>query len=78
MIKLNYDELTAANILGISYTDAGKDEIKLEFDQTVTWKEEIIGRFYFDDGATEVTAVGGAGRIITMKLTGASKATNLS
>ena len=40
MIKLNYDELTAANILGISYTDAGKDEIKLGFDQTVTWKEE--------------------------------------
>ena len=70
--------VTAPNIESISYTGASKDEIKLVFDQDVKWGEEIIGRFYFDDDSTEVTAVGGIGRIITLKLTGPSVAKNLS
>ena len=48
------------------------------FDQDVKWGEEIIGRFYFDDDSTEVTAVGGTGRIITLKLAEPSVAKNLS
>ena len=70
--------VTAPNIQSISYVDAGKDEIKMVFDQDVKWGEEIIGRFYFDDDSTEVTAVGGTGRIITLKLAGPSVAKNLS
>jgi hypothetical protein len=50
----------------------------LVFDQDVKWEEEIIERFYLDDSSAELTAVGGSGKIITLKLTGPSVAKNLS
>ena len=70
--------VTAPNIQSVSYTSPEKDEITLVFDQDVKWDEGITGRFYLDDLSAELTAVGGAGRIITLKLAGQSTAKNLS
>ena len=81
--KYNYGmepntSVTAPNIQSVSYTSVRRDEIKLIFDQNVKWDEGIAERFYFDDGSTELTAVGGTGRTITLKLTGPSTAKNLT
>ena len=70
--------VTAPDIKSVSYAGARKDEIKLVFDQDVKWNEDIIGRFDLDDDSAQVAAVGGAGRIITLKLTGPSVAKSLS
>ena len=81
--KYNYGteskgSVTAPNIQSVSYAGPRKDEIKLVFDQDVKWDEEIIGRFYLDDDSAQLTAVGGSGRIISLKLAGPSAAKNLS
>ena len=70
--------VTAPDIKSVSYAGARKDEIKLVFDQDVKWNEDIIGRFDLDDDSAQVTAVGGSGRIITLKLAGPSVAKSLS
>ena len=70
--------VTAPNIKSVSYAGARKDEIKLVFDQDVKWSEDIIGRFDLYDDSAQVAAVGGSGRIITLKLTGPSAAKSLS
>ena len=62
----------ATEILSLSFVGGRKDKIKLIFDQEVKWEEEIIERFYLDDSSAEVTAVGGSGKTITLKLTGPS------
>jgi len=70
--------VTAPNIQSVSYANARKDEIRLVFDQKVKWDDEIIGRFYLDDPSAELTAVGGGGEIITLKLAEPCAAENLS
>ena len=70
--------ITPPNILSASFVGGRKDEIKLVFDQDLKWEEEIIERFYLDDGSAELTAVGGSGKTITLKLAGPTAAKNLS
>ena len=70
--------ITPPNIRSVSFANDKKDEIKLVFDQDVKWDAEIIERFYLDDGSAELTAVGGSGKTITLKLAGPSIARNLS
>ena len=70
--------ITPPNILSASFVGGRKDEIKLVFDQEVKWEEEIIERFYLDDASAKLTAVGGSGKTITLKLAGPSIAKNLS
>ena len=55
-----------------------QDEIKLVFDQTVKWDDEVAGRFYLDGVPAEVIAVGGTGKVITLKLAGPSTAKTLT
>ena len=70
--------ITPPNILSASFVGGRKDEIKLVFDQDVKWEEEIIERFYLDDSSAELTAVGGSGKTITLKLARPTAAKNLS
>ena len=70
--------ITPPNILSAFFVGGRKDEIKLVFDQDLKWEEEIIERFFLDDGSAELTAVGGSGKIITLKLAGPTAAKNLS
>ena len=70
--------ITAPNIRSVSYPRDRKDEIKLVFDQDLKWDEEIIEQFYLDDDSAKLTAVGGSGKIIILKLAGPSAAKKLS
>ena len=70
--------ITPPNIRSVSYLGDRKDEIKLVFDQDLKWDEEIIERFYLDDDSAELTAVGGSGKTITLKLAGPTAAKNLT
>ena len=70
--------VTAPNIQSVSYTSAKRDEIELTFDQNVKWNNGIAGRFYLDGVAAELTALGGTGKIITLKLAGPSTAKKLT
>ena len=70
--------ITPPNIRSVSFANDKKDEIKLVFDQGVKWDEEIIERFYLDDDSAELTAAGGSGKTITLKLAGPTAAKNLS
>ena len=70
--------ITPPNIRSVSFANDKKDEIKLVFDQDVKWDEEIIERFYLDDDSAELTAAGGSGKTITLKLAGPTAAKNLS
>ena len=73
-----YGDVDHTNGGSVSYVGDRKDEIKLAFDQDVKWDKEIIERFYLDDDSVELTAVGGSGKIITLKLAGPCAAKNLS
>ena len=70
--------VTAPNLESVAYSSAGQDEITLTFDQEVKWDVEIIERFSLDDLSADLIAVGGSGRIITLKLADPSTAKTLS
>ena len=70
--------VTAPNLENVAYSGTDRDEITLTFDQEVKWDIEIIERFSLDDLSTDLIAVGGSGRIITLKLAGPSTAKSLS
>ena len=70
--------ITPPNIQSVTYLDDRKDEIQLIFDQDVKWDEGIIGRFYLDDASSKPTAVGGSGKVITLKLAEPSTAKKIS
>ncbi|MEC9055940.1 MAG: sialate O-acetylesterase, partial [Verrucomicrobiota bacterium] len=81
--KYNYGEesqepVTPPDIQSVSYTSDKRDEIKLTFDQDVKWSDEVARQFYLNDDSAELNAIGGAGRIITLKLSRSSTAKNLS
>ncbi len=81
--KYSYGEesqepVTPPDIQSVSYTSDRRDEIKLTFDQDVKWGDEVARQFYLNDDSAELNAIGGAGRIITLKLSRPSTAENLS
>ena len=81
--KYSYGEesqepVTPPDIQSVSYTSERRDEIKLTFDQDVKWSDEVARQFYLNDDSAELNAIGGAGRIITLKLSRPSTAKNLS
>ena len=70
--------ITPPNIQSISYTSDRRDELKLKFDQDVTWHGEVAGRFYLDDARAELLSVSGASNTITLKLAAPTTAKRLS
>jgi hypothetical protein len=51
-----------------AYTSDRKDEIALEFDQPVTWRDSLTSQFYLDETAGQVASGTASGRVITLKL----------
>jgi hypothetical protein len=51
-----------------AYTSDRKDEIALEFDQPVTWRDSLTSQFYLDETAGQVASGKASGRVITLKL----------
>jgi plasmid maintenance system killer protein len=55
-----------------------RDEIALQFDQPVKWKDELATQFYLDGGKGKVASGSVAGKVLTLKLTEASAATKIT
>ena len=69
--------ITPPDIKEVYYTSDKRDEIALEFDQTVTWDGDVVGRFYVDGQAGKVFSARDFGHIMTLKLAAPSAATKI-
>jgi hypothetical protein len=70
--------ITSPNLKRAFFTSNAKNEIALEFDQTVVWDESLINEFYLD-GAKEMIALGTlSGNVVTLKLKERSSAQKIT
>ena len=81
--KYNYSEdskrsITPPNIRNVEYISERRDEIRLTFDQEVTWEADIAQRFYLDGEELDLTADKGTSKTIFLKLTTPTTAKTLS
>ncbi len=60
--------ITGADLARAFYTNAGKDEIALEFDQPVVWLDALAGQFYLDGEAAKVVSGAVSGNVLRLKL----------
>ena len=51
------------------YTSDKKDEIALEFDQPMVWKDALASQFYLDGQEGKVASGAVSGNVVTLKLT---------
>jgi hypothetical protein len=56
------------------YTSDKKDELALEFDQPMAWKDSVANHIYLDGVKAKVASSGVSGNIVTLKLTTATSA----
>ncbi|MEA3368546.1 MAG: sialate O-acetylesterase, partial [Planctomycetota bacterium] len=70
--------VTPANLKKAYYTSAKRDEIALEFDQPMAWKDSLVGEFYLDGAANGVASGAVSGNVITLKLKAASSAKTIT
>jgi hypothetical protein len=66
------------NLLQAGYVAGKRDEIALQFDQPVKWKDELATQFYLDGGKGQVASGSVAGKVLTLKLKEASTATKIT
>ena len=66
--------ITPPDLKKAYYTSGKKDEIALEFDQPMAWSDSLTSQFYLDGEANNVTSGSVSGKVITLKLKGASAA----
>lgn len=70
--------ITPPNIQAAYYTNDRQDEIALEFDQPVTWDDDVVERFYVDGEAQKVVLASDFGHIMILKLAGPSAAKEIT
>ena len=66
------------NLLQAGYVAGKRDEIALQFDQPVKWKDELATQFYLDGGKDQVASGSVAGKVLTLKLKEVSSATKIT
>jgi hypothetical protein len=72
------DSITPPDLRRARFTGATKDEIALEFDQPVEWRDPLASQFYLDGAAGEVASGSVSGNVITLKLKAPSAATKIT
>jgi len=60
------------------YTSDRKDEIALEFDQPMAWKDALVNQFHLEGQKGGVASGAVSGNVITLKLKGPSAAQRLT
>lgn len=70
--------VTAPDLLKASWTDSGKSEIALEFDQPMAWDVSLPGQFYLDGQDGLIVSGQVTGNVVTLKLTAASDAKTIT
>ena len=76
--KSSVTSITAPDLKSACYSSDKKDEIVLEFDQPVKWENALSGEFYLDGEKGKVAFGTAAGNKLTLKLTTASSAQNIT
>jgi hypothetical protein len=72
--KVFTTSITPPDLKKAYYTSGKKDEIALEFDQPMAWSNSLTSQFYLDGEANNVTSGSVSGKVVTLKLKGASAA----
>ena len=72
--KVPAGPISPPDLRGARYATTARDEIALEFDQPVVWRDALTSQFYLDGKAGEVASGRVSGNVITLKLKGASTA----
>jgi len=70
--------ITPPDLKKAYYTSGKKDEIALEFDQPMAWNNSLASQFYLDGEKGKVASGAVSGKVITLKLKGASAAQKLT
>ena len=70
--------ITPADLKKAYYTNDGKDEITLEFDQPVIWKDSLATQFYLDGETGKVASGRVDGNVIRLKLKSPSSAQKIT
>jgi hypothetical protein len=66
--------ITPPDLKKAYYTSDRKDEIALEFDQPMAWKDSLASQFYLDGEKGKVASGATSGNVITLQLTAAATA----
>ncbi|MBX9680051.1 MAG: DUF2341 domain-containing protein [Gemmataceae bacterium] len=70
--------ITPPNLRRVSFADAKRDMLTLEFDQPVVWKNSLIGQFYLDGAKDKVAGGSSEGSTLTLKLKAPTAAGSLT
>ena len=70
--------ITAPDLQRAYYAGDKRDEIVMEFDQPVQWDNALASQFYLDGEKGQVASGSVSGKVVTLKLTAASTAHNLT
>lgn len=64
------ESVTPPDLRSVRYTTTAQDEMVLEFDQPVLWRDALSRELYLDDKAGEVISGRATGNVITLTLKG--------
>jgi hypothetical protein len=70
--------VTPPNLKRAYYTSDRRDQIALEFDQNMAWSDSLASQFYLDGVENTVGAGAASGKVLTLKLKGASSAKKIT
>ena len=70
--KIFTKPITPPNLKRAYYTNDKKNEIALEFDQPVTWKDSLASQFYLDGEKGKIASGSASGNVLVLKLTAVS------
>jgi hypothetical protein len=70
--------VTPPNLKKAWYTSDRKDEIALEFDQPMAWKDALVSQFHLEGQKGGLASGAASGNVITLKLKGPSSAQKLT
>ena len=71
--KVFAKSITPPNLKAAYFTDATRNEITLEFDQPVVWKDSLTSQFYLDAEAGKIASGAATGNVLRLKITASSK-----
>jgi len=70
--------ITPPDLRRARFTNAAKDEIALEFDQPVVWRDSLSREFYLDDQSGAVASGSASENVIVLKLKAPTTATKIT
>jgi hypothetical protein len=72
------ESITPPALRSVRYTTAAQNEIEIEFDQPVVWKQTLIRDFYLDDKSGDIVSATANGKTLLLQLKNSGKATRLT